>query len=66
MNVSEVRISASDARGSLRGIEIGNPPGFSSPRAARFGEASVWIDPATIRSPVVLIHEIIVAEPVIT
>lgn len=66
VKVSEVRISAGDGRGSLRGIEIGNPPGFSAPRAARLGEASVWIDPATIRSPVVLIHEIIIAEPVIT
>jgi hypothetical protein len=66
VKVSEVRISPTDGRGSLRGIEIGNPPGFSAPHAARFGEASVWIDPATIRSPVVLIHEIVIADPAIT
>ena len=66
VRVSEVRISPTDGRGSLRGIEIGNPPGFSAPHAARIGEASVWIDPATFRSPVVLMHEIVIAEPAIT
>ncbi len=66
VKVGEVSISPRDGKGVVRGVEIGNPSGFSAPRAARLGEASLWVEPATIRSPIVLIHEIVVTEPVIT
>jgi len=64
--VGEVRLSPSDGRGSVRRVDIGNPPGFTAPRAARLGEISVWVDPATVRSPVVVIHELVVDAPLIT
>jgi len=60
IEVGEVRLSPGDGRGSLRRLDIGNPPGFSSPRAARLGEISVWVDPATVRAPLVVIHEIVI------
>ncbi|HLX24960.1 MAG TPA: hypothetical protein VKR38_16550 [Usitatibacter sp.] len=66
VKVGEARISPGDGKGTVRGVEIGNPPGFSSARAVRLGEASVWVEPATIRSPIVLIHEIAVTGPAIT
>ncbi len=66
LKVGEVTISPRDGRGSLKGVEIGNPPGFSSPRAARLGEVSVALDPGTIRAPVVLVHEIVIDAPLIT
>lgn len=58
ITVGEVRISPRDGRGSLKGVEIANPAGFTSPRAARLGEMSVAIDPATLGGPVILIREI--------
>ena len=64
--VGEVRLSPSDGRGSVRRVDIGNPPGFTAPRAARLGEISVWVDPATVRAPVVVIHELVVDAPLIT
>jgi hypothetical protein len=66
VKVDDVKLSPSDGRGSLKGVEIGNPQGFSAARAARLGEISVSVDPATIRAPVVLIHEIIIEAPLIT
>ena len=66
VKVGEVKLSMRDGRGSLKGVEIGNPPGFSSPRAARLGEISVALDPATIRAPVVRVHEIVIDAPLIT
>ncbi|HEX3061864.1 MAG TPA: hypothetical protein VHP55_04315 [Usitatibacter sp.] len=66
VDVGEVRLSPSDGRGSVRRVDIGNPPGFTAPRAARLGEISVWVDPATVRAPLVVIHEIVIDAPLIT
>jgi hypothetical protein len=66
VEVGEVQISPRDGRGVLRRIDIGNAPGFASPRAARFGEVTVAIDPATIREPVVVIHEIAIGATSVT
>jgi hypothetical protein len=65
VKVEDVKISAADGRGSLRGLEIGNPKGFSGARAARLGEITVAVDPATLRAPVVLVREIAIQAPVI-
>jgi hypothetical protein len=64
--VGEVQLSIRDGRGTLRNIEIGNPAGFSSPRAARLGEIRVAIEPRTLTDPVVLLHELAVISPLIT
>jgi hypothetical protein len=58
VSVREVQISAADGRGTLRGIEIGNPPGYSSPRALRAGSIAVGLDPASIGRDIVVIHDI--------
>lgn len=66
VQVREVNLSAKDGRGMLRGIEVGNPPGYSSPRALRAGTVAVGIDPATIARDVVVIRDILVDAPEIT
>jgi hypothetical protein len=66
VKVGDVEISPRDGRGRLKNIEIGNPQGFSAPRAARLGEIAVSIDPATIREPVVRIRELRFDAPLIT
>jgi hypothetical protein len=66
VTVGGVSISPHDGRGSLKGVEIGNPAGFSAPRAARLGEISVVLDPATVRAPIVIVHDITIDSPVIT
>lgn len=66
VRVHSVSISAADGRGQLRGVEIGNPPGYSSPRALRAGTIAVGIDPSTITRDVVVIREIVADAPEIT
>jgi hypothetical protein len=51
LKVGEVNCPPRDGRGSLKGVEIGNPPGFSAPRAARLGEISVALDPRPSARP---------------
>lgn len=60
VSVGEVRISPFDGKGRVGALEIGNPPGFSAPRAVRFGEIRVDLEPSTLASGVVVIHELAV------
>jgi hypothetical protein len=66
VKVKEVRISPRDGRGTVRGLEIGNPPGFAAARAARLGEIRVELDPSTLRDPVIRVRELYVDTPSIT
>ena len=66
IKVDDVRLSPRDGRGSLKGVEIGNPRGYSGKRAAKLGEITVALDPATATAPVVIVHEILIHEPLIT
>ena len=59
VHVAEVKISPRDGMGGLRGLEIGNPPGFSAPRALRLANARVSLDPATITADVVHVRELV-------
>lgn len=63
VKVKEVRISPRDGRGALRGLEIGNPSGFSAGRAARLGEIRVQLDPSTITEKVIHVRELYVDTP---
>lgn len=66
VKVGQVQISPRDGRGSIRGLELGSPRGFTAARAVRFGEVRLAIDPATLSSPVVFIREIAIDAPQIT
>jgi hypothetical protein len=65
VKVGDVEISPHDGRGRLRNLEIGNPPGFTASRSARFGDVILEIDPATLRSDVVHVRAIGVNAPTI-
>jgi hypothetical protein len=65
VKVRGIDISATDGRGALRGLDIGNPAGFDAPYAARVGEIRVALDPATATAAVVHIRELTVAAPAI-
>lgn len=66
VKVGEVQISPASGRGTIRGLEIGSPPGFTAPRAARFGEIRVALDPSTATSRVIVVHELAIEAPQIT
>ena len=65
VTVADVEISPHDGRGRLRNLEIGNPPGFTASRSARFADVILEVDPATLRSPVVHVRAIGVDAPTI-
>ena len=65
VRVGHVAISPRDGRGSLRNVEIGNPPGFAAAYAARLGEIRVALDPATVTEPIVRVSEIAIEAPAI-
>jgi uncharacterized protein involved in outer membrane biogenesis len=66
VKVGEVQISVKSGRGAIRELEIGNPSGFASRRAARFGEIRVAVDPSTLTDRLIVIREIAVESPQIT
>ena len=63
VSVSGVRISLRDAKGSIRGLRIANPDGFSGD-AVSFRDITIGIDPASLisRDPI-LLTEIRVQDP---
>lgn len=66
VSVRQVHLSAADGLGTLRGIEIGNPPGYSSRHALRAATLAVSLDPASLAKDVVVIHDILVDAPEIS
>jgi hypothetical protein len=66
VNVKAVKLEPIEGRGTISGLEIGNPPGFSTARALTLGEMRLAIDPSTLRSDVVHIREISLEAPNIT
>ncbi len=66
VRVAHVQLSPTDGQGSLSGLSVGNPKGFSTPHAFKANHIEVAIEPATLTKDVVLIHKILVASPDIT
>jgi uncharacterized protein involved in outer membrane biogenesis len=66
VEVAEVQISPRDGLGSVKGLDIGNPPGFSAPRAARFGEIRVALDPSTLTGDVIRVRELAIESALVT
>ncbi len=66
VTLNEVKLSVTSGKGALRGLTLGNPKGFNTESAMKFGEVSVTVDPKTVTSDVVVIKEIRITSPQIT
>lgn len=66
VEVASVRLEPLDGRGSIKGLEIGNPKGFKAPHALSLGEMRLAVEPSTIASSVVHVKEISLEAPSIT
>jgi hypothetical protein len=66
VRVNAVKFEPTDGRGAITGLEVGNPPGFSSSNALTLGEIRLAVDPATLTSDVVRIKELVIDSPNIT
>jgi len=66
VKVKAVKFEPAEGSGAITGLEVGNPPGFSTPRALTLGEIRLAVDPGTLTSDVVRIKELTIDSPSIT
>ena len=66
VRVGGVRLEPLDGSGAIRGLEIGNPPGYKAPHALSLGEMRLAVDPASLASDVVHVKELSLEAPSIT
>jgi hypothetical protein len=66
VKVSDVAIKVTSGEGSIKGLMIGNPMGFSTPDAFTLGDISIKIDPASVTKDVIVIDSILVSKPHVT
>jgi len=63
VRVDSVHIQATEGRGTIRGLLVGNPQGFSAPHALKLDEMRLTIDPASITKDAVVIRELLLVAP---
>lgn len=63
VDVAAVEIGAADGRGVIRGLTLGNPPGFGTAHAMKVGEIELVVDVASVAKDVVVIRKIAVLAP---
>lgn len=66
VKLDSVKIRPTEGLAALYRLELGNPTGFTTPRALSVGRISMVLDVATITQDVVRIKEITIEQPEIT
>jgi len=66
VELNDVSLSPLSGKGSLGGLAVGNPQGFSAANAFYLGEIAIVVDTQTLRSNPVVIHSIRIVDPEIT
>ena len=64
VRVGSVNIDLTGGRGTIRGLRIGNPDGFSRGDALRLGEIRLDLDAGSVTETPIVINELRIAEPV--
>jgi hypothetical protein len=63
VKVGAVELALRDGRGTIRGLRVGNPEGFSEGEAFRLGEITVEIDVSSLRQAPVVLPQIRIVAP---
>lgn len=63
VKVAAVEIRPGDGRGVIRGLTVGNPPGFKTAHLLKVAEIEIVIDIASIAGDVVTVKKIAIAAP---
>ena len=63
VGVSSVEISIASGKGTIRGVHVGNPDGFSPGDAFSLGEITLDIDVASVTGSPVVINEVLIDAP---
>ena len=64
--LNSATINLGDAQGSLKGLSVANPAGFSDAMAINIGNISMTLDPSTVTADTIVIKEIRVDNPAIS
>ena len=63
IRLDRVTIDAMDGRATLRGLVVGNPPGFTTDHALSLGEISMTLDLDSLTKDVIVIKRISIVKP---
>ncbi len=63
VQVAGVKIKAADGRGTLKGLQVGNPAGFKTPYAVKADSIELEVEVASLTKDVVLVKRIAVLAP---
>lgn len=63
VKVSSVKLEPLGGQGAIKGLEVGNPPGFKAPHALALGEMRLAVEPSSLTSDVVRVKEISLEAP---
>ncbi len=66
VKLRSVHIEPASGTAILSGLELGNPPGFKTPRVMALGEISLRLDVGTLTADVVRIQELRIVQPHVT
>ncbi len=66
VKLAKVELDATSGKGSLGGLTVGNPAGFSTPSAFELGMVSVSVDTGTITCDTIVIKEVVIDKPSVT
>lgn len=66
VKVASVDISLSQGRGTISGLTVGNPSGFTTPNAVSLGRITVAIDTESVTKNPIVIKDVEVAAPEVT
>lgn len=66
VKVGSVRLDPVSGEGEISGLRFGNPNGFKVESALKAGTIRLRMNPASVASEVVLIHEVIIQSPDVT
>lgn len=66
VQLESVKILPTDGSAVLRGLEIGNPPGFHTARALSLGEVSMELDVASLTKDLVHVKKLLIERPQIS
>jgi len=64
VRVESVRIELKEGRGTIRGLTVANPQGFSKESIFSLGEISLALDPASLTTDLPIVKEIRIGTPV--
>jgi len=63
VSVDAVRLRSSDGAGTIRGLTVGNPAGFTTPYALKVGLIDVAVELRTLAEPVIVVKRIVIESP---